>query len=163
MAAKEQSAMMVVICPKCGAKNRVDESKAALLQPKCGKCGTVLDLTRTAPAASAGSAAHPQVVTDATFDRDVLGMKGRPVLVDFWAPWCGPCRMLTPTLEELAGQANGKYAIMKLNVDENPRTAARYNISGIPAMFIFKNGQKVDELIGLQPKKAIAAALAKVA
>jgi thioredoxin 1 len=136
----------------------VDETRAVLTVPKCGRCGTKLSTS-----ASGGVSDHPITVTDATFDRDVLGVKGRPVLVDFWAPWCGPCRMLAPTLEQLASEADGKYLIAKLNTDENPRMSSRYKISGIPAMLIFKDGQKVEELIGLQPKQAIAAALAKVA
>jgi len=146
---------MIVTCPNCGAKNRVDETRAALTSPKCGRCGARLTVDGT----SAGSD-HPIVVTDATFDHDVLGRRdGRPILVDFWAAWCGPCRMLAPTLEELARESNGQFVIAKLNTDENPRTAARYKISGIPAMLMFKDGQKMNELVGLYPKDAIAAAL----
>jgi thioredoxin len=88
---------------------------------------------------------------------------GKPVLVDCWAPWCGPCRMLTPTLNELAKESRDRYIIAKLNVDENPVTASRFNISSIPAMLIFKNGQLADTLIGVQPKNAIAARLVQVA
>jgi thioredoxin len=147
--------LTVVVCPNCGAKNRVDVEKAQTKKPVCGRCGTPLDLTAT-------DASEPIVVTDDTFQRDILGVKDIPVLVDFWAAWCGPCRMLAPTLEEIARQSNGRFRIAKLNVDENPRTAGQYNISSIPAMLIFKNGQKVDELVGLMPKPNILAALARL-
>ena len=144
---------MIVVCPNCGAKNRVDETRAALTQPKCGKCGTKLSTSETQ--------SHSLVVTDATFDQVVLGAKGKPILVDFWAPWCGPCRMLAPTLDQLATESNGRYTIAKLNVDENPAMTERYNIAGIPAMLIFKDGEKVDEIIGLAQKPAIVARLSK--
>jgi thioredoxin len=146
--------MHIVTCPNCGAKNRVDEGRARQMTPKCGRCGTPL-------AVGSSDDGQPQEVTDATFDRDVLAVRGKPVLVDFWAAWCGPCRMLAPALEQLAAEANGRYVIAKLNVDENQRTAQQYNINSIPAMMIFKDGQKVDELIGLAPKPAIAAKLSR--
>ena len=147
--------MQIITCASCGAKNRVDETRAVLTVPKCGRCGTKLSTDR-----SSGVSDHPITVTDATFDQVVLGARdGRPILVEFWAAWCGPCRMLAPTLDELARESNGQYTIAKLNTDENQRTAARYNISGIPAMLIFKDGRMVDELIGLAPKQAILAKL----
>ena len=151
--------MAVVVCPACGSKNRVDESKAKAAQPKCGLCGTPL---RVGAASGSTAAGKPIVVTDATFNRDVLGVKGKPVLLDAWAPWCGPCRMLTPTLEQLASESNGKYVIAKLNTDENPRTASQFNISALPTMLLFRDGKLVDTLVGLQPKQAIAAKLANV-
>jgi thioredoxin len=147
--------MTVVTCSNCGAKNRVDEGRAKEMTPKCGRCGVELSV-------DGSGGGHPLVVTDATFQSDVLGVRGKPVLVDFWASWCGPCRMLAPTLDQLAGESNGRYVIAKLNVDENPRTAQQYNVGSIPAMMIFKDGRKVDELIGLAPKQAIAAKLAAV-
>jgi thioredoxin 1 len=82
------------------------------------------------------------------------------VLVDAWAEWCGPCRMIAPLLDQLATEANGRYRIAKLNVDENPRTAAQFQIRSIPTLLIFKNGELVDQIIGAQPKQAIAARLA---
>ena len=151
--------MAIITCPACGTKNRVDERKAASAQPKCGKCGTVLGDGAAEGAADTG---EPVVVTDATFQRDVLGVRGKPVLLDAWAPWCGPCRMLTPTLEQLAKESNGRYVIAKLNTDENPHTASQFNISALPTMLLFKDGKLVDRLVGLQPKPAIASKLASV-
>ena len=145
--------MAIVTCANCGAKNRIDESRAAQAQPKCGRCGNALDGASTATA-------EPLVVTDATFQRDVMAVTGRPVLVDCWAPWCGPCRMLEPTIKQLAAESGGRYVVAKLNTDENQRTAAQYRIEGIPTMLVFKDGQLVDKLVGLQPKQAIASRLA---
>jgi len=97
----------------------------------------------------------PAVVTDQTFDREVLQATGQPVLVDYWAPWCGPCRLIAPVLDQLAAESQGRYRIAKLNVDENPQVASRYQIASIPTMLIFKDGKIVDRLIGVQPKQAI--------
>ena len=145
--------MAIVSCPNCGAKNRIDESKAAQARPKCGRCGSPLG-------DAAATSGEPLVVTDATFARDVLSVSGKPILVDCWAPWCGPCRMLEPTIKQLAAESGGRYVIAKLNTDENQRTASQYRIDGIPTMLVFKNGQLVDKLVGLQSKQAIASRLA---
>ena len=90
-------------------------------------------------------------VSDATFDSEVLKAT-EPVVVDFWAEWCGPCRMIAPALEEIAGTLNGKVKIGKLNVDENPQTAAKYGIQSIPTLMIFKAGQMASRQIGAAPK-----------
>jgi thioredoxin 1 len=93
-------------------------------------------------------------VTDATFEKDVLKASGA-VVVDFWAEWCGPCRMISPALEEISNSLNGKVKIVKLNVDENPRTAAKYGIMSIPTLMLFKDGQLASRQIGAQPKQKL--------
>ena len=148
--------MAVVTCENCGAKNRVDERAAAAgRQPVCGACG------RRLGAAGAGGGGTPLAVTDATFGRDVLeASRARPVLLDCWAAWCGPCRMIAPVMDELAAESAGRYTVAKLDVDENPQTAAQFGVRSIPTLFIFKDGQLVDRLMGAQPKSVIAARLA---
>ena len=90
-------------------------------------------------------------VTDASFDKDVLGASG-PVVVDFWAEWCGPCRMISPALEEIATEMEGKVTIAKLNVDENPNIMMRYGIRSIPTLILFKNGEPASMQVGAVPK-----------
>jgi thioredoxin 1 len=96
--------------------------------------------------------------TDQTFPEDVLNAL-TPVLVDFWAPWCGPCRMIAPAVEELGREFASRARVVKLNVDENPATAARYGIASIPTLLVFKNGKVVDQVIGAASKRTIAARL----
>jgi thioredoxin len=151
--------MAVVACEKCGARNRVDERAASAQQPVCGKCGA--RLKQAARGAGTG-ASRPVVVTDATFAREVLQARNMPVLLDCWAPWCGPCRIIAPILDQLAAEANGQYVIAKLNVDENKQTAAQFKVQGIPTMLIFKNGALVDRFVGVQPKEILAARLASL-
>ena len=100
-------------------------------------------------------------VTDATFEQDVL-KSDKPVLVDFWAAWCGPCRRVGPVLAEIAAENPDKLEIVKLNVDENPETAMKYQITSIPAMKLYSNGEVVKTVIGAKPKPAIEADLAAV-
>jgi thioredoxin len=150
--------MPILTCPNCGAKNRVDDAKAASRQAVCGRCRTPLPMT---PFAS-GADGKPIEVTDATFPTLVLG-SSVPVLLDCWAPWCGPCRAIAPVMEQLARESGGRYAVAKLNTDQNPRTAAQFQIDAIPTMLLFKDGQLIDRIVGLQPKEAIAQRLAAVA
>ncbi|PKL79831.1 MAG: thioredoxin [Candidatus Melainabacteria bacterium HGW-Melainabacteria-1] len=90
-------------------------------------------------------------VTDQNFDAEVI-KSDLPVLVDFWAPWCGPCRLISPIVEELAKEYEGKLKIVKLNTDDNPDTATNYHISGIPSLLLFKDGQVADQKVGAVPK-----------
>jgi len=147
--------MTVVTCPSCGANNRIDETRAAQMQPLCGRCGQKLPV-----GVSSAAPGHPITVTDQTLPDELSRAGAKPVLVDCWAPWCGPCRMIAPVMEQLASESAGRYVVAKLNVDENPGTATRFQIDGIPALLIFKNGKLVDKIVGLQPKQAIASRLA---
>jgi thioredoxin 1 len=94
-------------------------------------------------------------VTDSSFDEDVL-KSDRPVLLDFWAEWCGPCKMIAPILDEIAGEYAGKVTIAKINVDENPKTPMRFNVRGIPTLILFKNGQAEGQKIGAVRKTDVA-------
>ena len=96
----------------------------------------------------------PAHVTDASFDSEVLGSP-EPVVVDFWAEWCGPCRMIAPALEEIAAQLGDKVKIVKLNVDENPNVAAKYGIMSIPTLMMFKNGEIASRQVGAAPKQKL--------
>jgi len=98
--------------------------------------------------------------TDGNFSTDVVGGSGL-TLVDFWAEWCGPCRMLGPTIESLADEYSGKMKVYKMNVDHNPETPTRFHIRGIPTVIFFKNGEAVDQLVGNQPKEVIAQTIQK--
>jgi thioredoxin 1 len=99
-------------------------------------------------------------VTDASFKDDVLD-SDVPVLVDFWAPWCGPCRMVAPVVDEIAEQYEGQVKVVKLNTDENPQVASQYGIRSIPTLMIFKGGQRVDMVVGAVPKTTLANTLEK--
>src|SRR5712691_5042901 len=123
--------MPIQTCAQCGTRNRVDERAAVVSQPVCGNCGA--KLPQATATASGTSTLTPQVVTGATFASDVVNASASvPVLMECWAPWCGPCRMIAPVLDQLAAESGGRYKIAKLNVDENPRTSAQFNIRSIP-------------------------------
>ena len=135
---------IVIRCPACGVSNRVPRDKMASgLLPVCGRCKAPLP-TGTKPIA----------VTDASFTAAVE-RSPLPVLVDAWAAWCGPCRMIAPVIDELAGELAGRLRVAKLNVDENPATAARFSLQSIPTLILFKGGREVDRIVGVQPKSEI--------
>ena len=98
--------------------------------------------------------ANTKAVSDQTFSQDVLKAEG-PVLVDFWAEWCGPCKMIGPALEELAGEFAGKLTVAKVNIDDNPMTPNTYGVRGIPTLIMFKDGKPVDTIVGARPKSAL--------
>ena len=100
-------------------------------------------------------------VTDNTFEQEVL-QSAQPVLVDFWAVWCGPCRAVAPIVEELAGEYEGRLKVMKLDVDDNPRTATAYGVQSIPTLLVFKDGKPAERIVGAVPKKVIADKLQSV-
>jgi thioredoxin 2 len=141
----------ILTCPSCGAANRVP---LAARQPGksavCGRCRTPLTGT-----------VRPLVATDATFAADVEGSP-LPVLLDFWAPWCGPCHMLAPTIDQLAVELAGRVRVMKLNVDENPATAARFGARSIPTLLVLDRGREIDRLVGVQPRSEIVRRLDQV-
>jgi len=135
---------LMIACPACGATNRVPGDRVAQgLAPVCGKCRAPLPVGK------------PQPVTDASFAQDVE-RSPVPVLVDAWAPWCGPCHMIAPVIDQLAAELAGRVRVVKLNVDDNPRTAARFDLRSIPTLLVLKDGREVDRLVGVQPKQEIA-------
>lgn len=149
--------MSIVTCTVCGTKNRVDDLRLTKGEAKCGKCRAKLEADSQHRSTQF---VHPIVITDATFDSLVVqASSGSPVILDCWAPWCGPCRMIAPIMDQLAAESRGRYVVGKLNVDENPRVASQFRIASIPTMLIFKGGELVDRLVGLQGKDAIASRL----
>ena len=141
----------LIRCSNCGATNRVPiEKLQAGLEPICGRCKKPLS-------------SRPKVleITDGNF-ADAVERSPLPVLVDMWAPWCGPCRQVAPIVEELAAELSGRMRVGKLNVDESPVTSARFGIQSIPALLVFKGGREVDRMIGAQPKAEILRRLQRI-
>jgi thioredoxin 2 len=137
---------VIIPCPRCGTKNRVPRDRLKE-RAACGKCHSPLPSASPFPD-------HAVDVSDGSWQREVLDFPG-PVLLEFHAPWCGYCRMLSPVLDQLATQYAGRVKIAKMNVDENPVTAAQYSIRSTPALFFFKNGKVADQVMGAVPKGEI--------
>jgi thioredoxin 2 len=138
---------MELVCPHCGAINRVPAERLGD-QPKCGKCGS-----QVLPAA-------PIELTAANFDR-FLSRDGLPILVDFWAPWCGPCKQFAPTFAQMAGQYAGKVRFVKVDTEAEQTLAVRHQIRSIPTLAVFKAGQELDRASGAMPGPQLSAWLAR--
>ena len=138
----------IIKCPACGQANRVNPGTGDR-QAICGACRTPLVL------------AKPVIVTDANFSEEVA-KSTVPVLLDLWAAWCGPCRIIAPVIEELAKDFAGRATVGKLDVDANPMTASRFNVQGIPTLLFIKDGKEVDRIVGVEPKQSIAARLQRI-
>jgi thioredoxin 2 len=140
----EPAASQIIKCPNCSANNRVAIGETADKRAVCGKCKKPL------PTVSS----EPVIITDANF-KEIVEKSTLPVLLDLWAPWCGPCRIIAPTIEQLAKELGGKVLVGKLNVDENKATAANFHVQGIPTLLILQNGWEVDRIVGVESKESI--------
>ncbi len=135
---------IVLKCGACGAMNRVDERRLTA-QPVCGRCGKPLTVS-----------SKPIHVGTAEFQKEVLDWPGT-VLVDFWAPWCGPCRAVAPILEDLAARRSGSLKIVKVNADENAELASQFGIFSIPTLILFERGTKISQIAGAMPRSQLEA------
>ncbi len=141
MDAESSEDSVIYACSACGKPNRILRTRLRD-DPSCGQCKQKVFPRK------------PVTITDASWKKEVEDSP-IPVLVDFWAPWCGPCRAVAPVLETIAGERAGKLKIAKLNVDENPTTAARFAVQAIPTMIIFRGPLEVDQIRGALPKAAL--------
>lgn len=136
---------IMVRCPSCGTKNRIPGNRLTE-RPICGKCKGYLPMSTPNN--------RPVEINDRTFSSEVLSLPGL-VLVDCWAPWCGPCRMVAPVLNQLAAQYAGRIKVTKVNVDENSAVASQFAVQSIPTLLLFKGGKLVDRMVGALPKADI--------
>lgn len=133
----------LLACPSCGTTNRVPASRLGD-QPQCGRCGEAL------------LPGHPVVATDENFDA-LVARSPLPVVVDFWAPWCGPCRTMAPQFEQAAARLQGQVLLVKVNSDESPRTSARFGIRSIPTLVRLSGGRETGRVAGARPAEQIVA------
>jgi thioredoxin 2 len=131
---------VIIECPSCGKRNRVPAAAAG--RPRCAQCKEYLPWVAEA--------------TETNFG-DVVERAGIPVVVDLWAPWCGPCRMISPPLEEVARRLRGRIKLVKVNVDENPQISARFGVQGIPTLLLFRNGELIDTVVGARGPEQLQA------
>jgi thioredoxin 2 len=143
---------VIIRCENCGTKNRLPRNRLQD-KPRCGKCQLPLSIGNFND--------RPVLITDNTFGDEVISHHGG-VLIDCWAPWCGPCRIISPLVEQLASEYAGKLKVGKLNVDENPLIASQYSIQSIPTLLLFKDGRLVDRLVGALPRPEIERRLTSI-
>jgi thioredoxin 2 len=136
--------MSILACPSCGARNRVGPIERGA--PRCARCKTML----------------PWVVEADTPSFDAEVSSTLPVVVDLWAPWCGPCRMIAPVLQDLAARHAGRIKVVKVNVDDEPTLGARFDARSIPLLVVLREGREVDRIVGALPRAALEARLAPV-
>ena len=136
--------MSILACPSCGARNRVGPIERGA--PRCARCKTML----------------PWVVEADTLSFDAEVSSTLPVVVDLWAPWCGPCRMIAPVLQDLAARHAGRIKVVKVNVDDEPTLGARFDARSIPLLVVLREGREVDRIVGALPRPALEARLAPV-
>jgi thioredoxin 2 len=136
--------MSIIACPSCGARNRV--GPIARGAPRCARCKAML----------------PWVVDADTAGFDAEAASSVPVVVDLWAPWCGPCRMIAPVLADLAARHAGQLKVVKVNVDEDPALGARFAARSIPLLVVLRDGREIDRIVGALPRSALEARLAPV-
>ncbi len=141
----------ILACSSCNAKNRIPAARIDDT-PTCGKCKQPLPVHLLS---------QPFTVTDATFDREVMG-SSMPVMVDCWAPWCGPCRAFAPVLDQLAAAYRGRLKVVKLNLDDNSAVGARFAITSVPTILLMKDGKVIDTLVGAIPKDQLETHIARI-